>query len=743
MPRPFAVIGYTLFVTLAVVFQGGSTLAWVLLCLSLLVFAVVYFWKRLRSAVYIAAALTVVAGSTLFLLAETYQYQPGQSLAGQTIQIEANITALPRRQYGRVYYEVTTSKINGSAQKLKLRLSLKDALDAEPMDTVSGEVTVFSLGERQESSLDLYKSNGLYLGAYTSWQGELQVTPHTGWSPRYAVLQLRQGILNSIDTRLPNVYGGLAKALLLGDKTGLPYGTRQHFSDIGISHVVAVSGLHLSIWALFFFQLCEHLGVKRRFSALISIAFILLFMALAGFTYSVTRSGLMMLVMMVGYVFSREADSFNSLGIGMLLICLIEPFSAGNVGLQLSFLATLGILLFAGKLERAVSMRIKGWKAPLQKISLALWRIGSTSIAATLTTLPLLILVFGKVPLLSIFANILILSPASLCMLLTGFSALFVPGSFLGVLGDGLAACVGLLARYILWMSEKLAAISFATIQANTTPMYLFVAGFLLLLAAMLFFLRSSGKSKQRLVALLSAAVFAGAILVNYAFSAQRTVLTVVDSGNCLSVVLSQGRNAAVIANGSGDFYYTQNIVRALEQEQAKHLNLLLLPQNAREDNESAVELAKDFRPDAVYAAAGISPLDLVVSRQRIAVAQQQDIALWGNTQISYLSNEAISCIYIVTYDTTVLLLCSPMGDLSQIPTRWLQADLFICRGTPPPGLDYSQFGYVVVSAQEDRGVRVQNALIAGGISATATAENGDLRFSLGAGAVSAQRIVR
>ena len=158
---------------------------------------------------------------------------------------------------------------------------------------------------------------------------------------------------NSLYEQLPEREAGLAVGVLLGDKSGISEAIKEDFRTDGVSHLLAVSGLHMAAVCqllLFFFRKILHFPEKLCF--LFSMVGIIAFMAITGFAPSVMRSGIMYLIYLAGLIVSRQADSLNSLGAAVFLMCLVNPYAAADIGLLLSFSATAALILFSGKTVR-------------------------------------------------------------------------------------------------------------------------------------------------------------------------------------------------------------------------------------------------------------------------------------------------------------------------------------------------------------------------------------------------------
>ncbi len=203
-----------------------------------------------------------------------------------------------------------------------------------------------------------------------------------------AVCIVRETIQTVFYEHLPASSAALCESLVIGERVHLDDAMRAQFRACGVYHILAVSGLHLSIVTGVASALTRHM--PRRWSAGIAMTVTVMFMTLCGFTPSVVRAGIMMLIVLSGRLFRRRADGLNSLGFAAAVMLLIDPFCIYDVGWQLSFAATLGVLCIFPVWEREITAKTVA-KAPLWSrgvLSSFLSACG-VSIAAMLTTAPL------------------------------------------------------------------------------------------------------------------------------------------------------------------------------------------------------------------------------------------------------------------------------------------------------------------------------------------------------------------
>ena len=174
---------------------------------------------------------------------------------------------------------------------------------------------------------------------------EVRVTGYREPQHSNLISDYRSSLSRYIVLKSEDTYsGGLFAALLLGEQDYLEPGLKTEFKMIGISHILALSGMHLAIICMGFATLLGVFGVNKKLRTVIVIIFTLSYMALTGFSSSVTRSGIMLIAASLLYLLARAHDSVTSLFISVTLIYIIEPYAIFDLALWLSAFATLGVL---------------------------------------------------------------------------------------------------------------------------------------------------------------------------------------------------------------------------------------------------------------------------------------------------------------------------------------------------------------------------------------------------------------
>ena len=186
---------------------------------------------------------------------------------------------------------------------------------------------------------------------------------------------------------------GLAEAILIGYKDDLDKNLVQSYTNTGVVHIIAISGLHLGLIYWLLVQILKPLKRKKIFrwlNAVIIIAGLWLFSLLAGGQPSVLRSAVMFTCIVLAQGFSRKTSIYNTLALSAFILLCIDPFWLWDVGFQLSYAAVLSIVIFMKP--------IYNWFYIKNKALDFIWKINAVSIAAQLLTTPISIYHFHQFP---------------------------------------------------------------------------------------------------------------------------------------------------------------------------------------------------------------------------------------------------------------------------------------------------------------------------------------------------------
>ncbi len=728
MPRPFAVIGMTVFFTLAVLNDTDIRAAKAAFWLFFAAATVSVFIERVRKERVLPCAFAAGTVACL-LLSLTYQYYylPRLALSGMQADISVCITSEGEEKYGNCYYEGKVFEADGEETDVKVRLVFSSPLEAEPYDTVTGKFKFYTLGETNEKYLEAYRTTGTYLGAVPI--EEYSIIPRSGRMPMgLLVIKLRSLIKGAIMKSLPNENGALAVALLLGDKSGLSEETLAGFSKIGITHIICVSGFHLSLWSMLILNILRKSGIPRRLACIGAMLGTVAFMFISGMTYSVQRSGIMTLLFLLGELLMRKTDSLNSLGLSLTVIGIIDPFSMGSVSLRLSALATAGIILCSElvipKLHNSLQRLTP---KPLLKITAYIGESLLHTVAATAFTLPVSIQLYGTFNFVSLPANLLLTAAASPSMVFGAVGAAF--GSLFDVFNP-FAFASAVFGAYMIGGSKILASSDVAEISISDDKVCVLLFG-LFLLCAMSVLFAFSGHSMPRLTAVLCAAVF---VVCSVTYSVSDDAITkavLVDTGNGICLKISKRRENILIGAGGSGFEGANRLNDELSQMNGE-FTAAYIPNDETSCAGNALNAFLTAVPKRVYSDALPDGCELLLCDTEMHSFEQTYKS--ENFTVTAYNTDSGCAAHIKTDDITILACFDAMTDFSLLPREARNADVLIFRGDYPQNIAEYGFDAVAVSATNQRGIAIVNELKALGINAVATAGCGsiELRFQDG-----------
>lgn len=314
-------------------------------------------------------------------------------------------------------------------------------------------------------------------GTAVAFRGKWQVLSHSsGLSFRQKALLLREAVVESYRRwGLEDEVLAVVSALTVGDKSELTPELKATYSAAGVSHILALSGLHIGILAMILTGLLypfRYIRGGRTGITMVIVCLLWGFALMTGLSPSVVRAVTMYtLYIIASFVVEDRLSGFHALSLAAFLMLLYQPLYLFDVSFQLSFVAVLSILLFYPVFStRKIRVR------PVRY----LWNTMAVSLAAQLGTLPLILYYFGAFPTYFLLAN-LVVTPLAVCILGSALSALCL--NMLWGVGDwmvsGLETAVVCLNRTMEevqgWSGSQFTSIYFSEIQV--------ALGFLLLIA--------------------------------------------------------------------------------------------------------------------------------------------------------------------------------------------------------------------------------------------------------------------
>lgn len=423
-----------------------------------------------------------------------------------------------------------------------------ELLAARPGDTVTGTAQWQSAAHFDSDDVTHFNARGVYALLYG--REDVRLSAGDGdalrWLPQRAGKAFREKVAAIWDD--PRVSGFLT-AELTGDKSAMDDGDYLAMQETGLAHLFAVSGLHCAFLVTLLALLISR---RQRLLCAVTIPLLLFYMVMVGMSPSVVRACIMQIFLLIAPLFRRGSDPLTSLAAALLVILLCNPFAAASVSLQLSFSATLGMVLLSPRLYKLLTGWYKGKCRPLRAALCFVAANLSATLSAVVFTAPLTAWYFRIFVLVAPLSSLLAVPAAR-----WSFMAAFVT-VLLGFVWLPLASLLGwiswALVRYILWIANGMMSWRYHAVYF-TNPYLIY---WLLFLYAAFIGCAATpdGKRKYLLASALSVLTLTAAIWVNrqdYQYGVL-TALTL-DVGQGESVILTSGGETALVDCGSSNSY--------------------------------------------------------------------------------------------------------------------------------------------------------------------------------------------
>ncbi|WP_427339514.1 DNA internalization-related competence protein ComEC/Rec2 [Caloranaerobacter sp. DY30410] len=248
----------------------------------------------------------------------------------------------------------------------------------------------------------------------------------------YNAQLIRKKFLNVLDMTLSEENSSIIKSIILGKSSYLNKDTLNSFREVGVSHVLAVSGLHVGIISAFFLFIFAILQLDKRLSTIITIILIWSYGYIVEFPPSVLRASIIFTVLMASNLTLRRYDAVNSILFSAFILLIFKPLWIFNIGFQLSFVSALALVLFTKRIESLLNINNK------------IINMISPILAVQIGILPLLSYHFNNISLMAIITN-LILVPILSISVIGGFILIFISS-----LNINIALFLGILLNTIL-----------------------------------------------------------------------------------------------------------------------------------------------------------------------------------------------------------------------------------------------------------------------------------------------------
>lgn len=564
--RPLAAIlivllgGFSLFSVITPLFR---VIAWSALTLTSVC---VYLFAKGRRHTRFALTLLLLAmlsGILSVLYFEVY-FVPEKHLTEKTeIIIEGHVTEV---YYTDGYWstsDVSVSSLDGRAvhsYKIRLQDESGELGRIKPGDAICASVRLSDV-RAEDTEQQLYLIGKGIRATATVVQRKSTVLSTHGITR--LVYQLRTSFAERAEEASNTDASGLLRALILADKEQLSPKLKLNFKRGGISHILALSGMHLSMLCIACLGLLSFLGVGKRTRTFLLFPLVIAYTVLTGVPTSLLRASVMLLLSSALFLLKQTRDSITTLTVSVFLICLFTPYAVLDIGLWLSALATLGLLFVLEATEPSHERALlRIWKGFLQSFKL--------TFGALSASLLLSVLAFGNLSLISPIATFIFGYFIQLYMYVGLFAVLTTPhlpffGHVLTWLYEGIFA-----------LSERTSELRYSYVDGSFPVVRVLSVVFTVCLVLYLLLPVRRKRTCILCLSLLFISVYVGAFgMTAHAYQQTKLFYTTYHEQE-LFILTSKGKTAAVDVGGKGrDF--GERTVYSLDDRHISYLDTYIL----------------------------------------------------------------------------------------------------------------------------------------------------------------------
>lgn len=303
------------------------------------------------------------------------------------------------------------------------------------------------------------------LGTVNVESNNLQVISHNNTNAILnKIYSLKNIMKQKINELLPKETAGLCIGMLIGETSNIEESMQEDFRDSNLSHILAVSGANVSYIIISITYIFNKMCFRKKLSKIISIILLILFMLLTGCTSSVNRACIMAILMLIAELLNRKSDVYNNLALSALILLIINPYSILDIGFQLSYMGTIGIVFLHDKISNIVQIKNKIIKYFFEMIIV--------TTCANLAIIPIMMFHFNTVSLTFYFSNVLA-GPILGAVVIIGFIMFFL-SLILNSLAIPIAFILNIMLKFIIKIAELTASLPISKILI-TTPSIWFI----------------------------------------------------------------------------------------------------------------------------------------------------------------------------------------------------------------------------------------------------------------------------
>jgi len=558
-PLLLTVIGYILGILLGNFFIEAKYFWFLIIFLSLFILASVFYFILQRSLGNIRLIFFFLAFLSLGIVRHLgARHIPPNEISRyisfptqERSRLTGVVDSIPNKSSGRIDFVLACQRLTTNRREIEVRGKTQVFLyTSESMEinygerlSVSGRLSYPPVsanpGLFNYRRYLSYRNIHSLFSVYNSGDIERFGQAEMGVFPSL-ISKIRRKIDFVIKNTLPQLESSILAGLILGERCDLPRDIQEMFADAGVLHILAVSGLNVGLVLFIFYGFFRGIGIPKRITYLLTILVVIIFAQVVGNPPSAARASIMAICGLVAFLLDRDKHLYNSLALAALIILIWNPFTLFDVGFQLSFMATLGILYLTPHFQTYFRL-----SKPHRLVTYILGSL-AVSAGALVGVYPITALYFNKISLIALISNIVVVPQVGL------ITALGFASSISGLFSLGLAQAVNTVNRLfviVLFKSIQFFASLPFSVKYVVNPSSIFILCYYLFFS----FLpkTESSRSVRRLILFFPLLIIFSAATVKILPSDKLTITFLdVGQGDAIHLRLPDKRN--ILIDGGG-----------------------------------------------------------------------------------------------------------------------------------------------------------------------------------------------
>lgn len=701
MKRPMSVLGITVFAVCVAFSVCGIkilTLTFILGALVLLLYSIKPL--KLKSKIIIPTmCVGLIISSLLCFGFYKNKLEPCLKYDGTITDVQGKVISEPISRDGFVSFTLETEYVNNRKFNTTIAVRVAEGEDEiELYDVLSLYNSDISVAKNEKNRYDVATfSDGVFLFSSSE---DYSILGESVKTPYYYCIKLKTFVTARVSEYLKPDEAGFLNGMLFGDKSQIDSGIMADFRYSGVAHLLAVSGLHTTLWCGLIGSALGLFVKDKRKIGVTCILFLCSFCVISGFTPSVLRASLMMGVVFVAPFFNKEQDSLNSLGFAVLIISLINPYVVISPSFLLSVSATVGILFLNSKTELItnVTKNIKNIYI-MKAVNYVALSVAVSGVAGVFT-LPVAVWFFGSFSLLSPITNILCVNIAFYGMISGAVSVLLsiIPSTVANTVTIMAFKCTELLLSIVINIISKIADLRFCSIHILKES--LIIAIFLCLVCAGIGFLITKIRYR-RVIPVICGVLCVCITVVSFALPMTEkfgTEVTVHNSGNGMLVTVKSGLEYMhfIFSTQVESLDYDRMPVSTSEKSK-----LLYIGSTDRETDYLSEVFISQFNPETTVATKYVKKMwdsDGKAFPENTIISDEHKFKMNDKIEVTTVDTYILSCAIMNIYGKKVTLLYR--GDIETVIDRYGKPDMLVT--TKAEYSSYDSISTVVISSDSE-----------------------------------------